>query len=206
MNAIGVLILSLAALFQLGCATPAPQPEGLVLISPADYQKALDQQTRRSQKYQGLYNVFDLSATLVNPTLAQAQLEQSARLYQWDRAQFQSEKNKSDQQLKDRTEVFLSFYTPEKKNDDLHKSSTQWRVYLESGGRRWEGKVTKIKTTLAEVQGLYPHHTRFSTPYSISFPVSAEQATSQSAKFTLTGPSGTTSLDFATASAGSGSP
>ncbi len=191
-----LILFFLSFILTVGCATTIVSTTGLVLISETEYRKILEQQTLRDQRYQGLYNVFDLSATLVDSRLSQAQLEQSARLYQWDRAQFQAEKNKVDQTLKDQTEIFLSFYTPEKKNDDLNKSGTQWRVYLESGGRRWEGKVKKIKTTLSEVQGIYPHHTRFATPYSITFPVATAEVTAQDVQFLLAGPAGTTKLEF----------
>lgn len=171
-----------------GCATREGGNAGLELMSETEFQNTVEKFTRRSQQYQGLYNTVDIHATLRNSSVIRAQLEQNARLYQWDRAKFQLESNKAGEKAKNETEVFLSFYTPDRKNDDLQKSSTQWRTYLEVDGRRWEGKVTKVKTTEVEIQGMYPYYTRLATPYSVTFPVPIATVEGKEAKVTLTGP------------------
>jgi hypothetical protein len=188
---------TLAALAFLGaCASRVVSSTGLELMTESAYQNVTDNYTERNQTYQGLYNTLDLTATLVNSAVARAQLEQNARLYQWDRAKFQGETNKAAEKLRNESLVFLSFYTPDRKNDDLHKSSTQWRVYLESDGRRFEGKVTKNKLQLSELQGIYSYHNRFATPYMITFPVAMTSIESKPVKFTLTGPVGIAVLTF----------
>lgn len=188
-RALGLILLSIFALSALSCASKNVSTTGLELMSEREYGKVLDRSTRRIQKYNGLYNTVEISATLIRAEMAQAILEQSARLYQWDKAQFQLERNKRDESMKNETEIFMSFYTPDKKNDDLHKRNTQWRVYLETTeGRRWEGKVTKLKTPLAQIQGIYTYHNRFSSPYSVTFPVGTQTLKDQPAKLIVTGP------------------
>lgn len=192
-----ILILALfSSAVVTSCATTQPDPAGLQLMSEKEYAKVLDHSTRRIQKYSGLYNTVEMAATYLRPEMMQAQLEQSARLYQWDKARFSLEKNRRDELMKNETEFFLSFYTPDKKNDDLHKNNTQWRVYLDADGRRWEAKVTKIKLQLAEVQGLYPYHNRFSTAYSLTFPVSVGTLSLKPVKLVVTGPVDIATLEW----------
>lgn len=178
------------------CATRQPNSMGLDLMSESDYEKTVDAVTQRNQEYSGLYNTMDVTATLLTTNVAKAQLDQKARVFQWDKSKFQLEANKLADQLKNETSVFASFYTPEKVNDDLHKTGTQWRVYLETGGRRWEGKVMKIKMPVVEVARIYPYHTRFSTPYLITFPLPTYSIDRTTTRFIITGPVGISTLSF----------
>lgn len=197
MTKLAQLFLGLAFLSLAACATRETTATGLDLMSESEYQKVVDRYTQHQQQYKGLYNTMDVTATLVVPTVAHAELEQKARLYQWDRAKLQAETSKANDELRSQTQVFLSFYTPEHKNDDLNKTTTQWRVYLESGGRRWEGKIARIKTPTSEIQGIYPYHVRFSTPYVVTFPTAAATVGKESARFVVTGPVGLMALDYA---------
>jgi hypothetical protein len=92
--------------------------------------------------------------------------------------------------------MFLSLYTPERKHDDLHKNKTLWKIFLDSQGRRYEGKAVKIKLLTNEIQAMYPEHTRFATPYLVTFPVSTKSVDGQPTKLTLTGTVSSVSLDF----------
>lgn len=198
MNMIRRLFIVSLLLTTAACATRETTVTGLNLMSEREYEKVLERFTHHEQQYKGLYNTMDVTATLIVPSVAHAELEQKARIYQWDRAKFQAESNKLNDELRTQTQVFMSFYTPEHKNDDLQKLGTQWRVYLEAGGRRWEGKVAKIKTPTAEIQGIYPYHVRFSTPYLVTFPTAANTVAKESARFIVTGPVGLMALDYST--------
>lgn len=191
-----LLMLALFPLFT-GCAGMVTSPNGLVLMNHAQFESVVERYTDRTQRYEGLYNTLDVAATIRNTAVMRGQLESQARIYQWDRVKFQSESNKLAEKARNETEVFLSFYTPERKNDDLSRGNTQWRIYLEVDGRRFEGKASRIKTGTAEVQGFYPYHTRFATPYSVIFPVSVTQIEVKPMKFTVTGPMGMAALNFA---------
>ncbi|MBX3032513.1 MAG: hypothetical protein KF865_01215 [Bdellovibrionaceae bacterium] len=206
MKSLATLLLITAAWSFTGCATRPAANQGLELMSVAEYEKVVDRHTQRSQKYSGLYNTMDVTATLVNTAVAKAQLEQKARLLQWDRAQFQLESNKLAEKNKNETEVFLSFFTPDKKNDDLQKKTTQWRVYLEADGRRWEGKTMKIRQPIAEIQGLFSYHSRFSTPYLITFPVGTATIDPRTTRFIVTGPIDIVTLEYAPAAPSASAP
>jgi hypothetical protein len=90
----------------------------------------------------------------------------------------------------------LRFYTPERDYDDLDKPKTIWKTYLDYGGSRFEGKVTKIKDKLVELQTLYPNMDRFSTAYEITFNVPMTTVEQGTSKVTLTSSLGTAEFSF----------
>lgn len=180
----------------IGCASTFSNPQLKELLPESEYQSLIQDNTQRKQVYDGFYATMDFSATLINSKVARGIVDQNARIYQWAPEQYLSEKTKVEADLVKRTEIFLSFFVPERKHDDLHKARTLWKIFLDVGGRRYEGKATKMKTILAEVQALFPHHNRFGTPYKISFPVAASVVDANSSKLTLTGPVGSASVEF----------
>lgn len=187
----------LSLLFLNSCASKTYLADsGLQLISESAYENLLDNYTDRAEKYQGLYNSLHMAGTLVNTKIAMAQVDQKARQFLWDATKYQAERNQVAADLKNRTELFLSFYAPEKKHDDLHKSNSMWKIFLDCEGRRFEGKATKIKLQTVEVQGLYSYHNKFSTPYSITFPMPTSFIDGRNVRLTLTGPAGSATLDF----------
>ncbi len=187
-------------LWLCSCASTPENPHGLPLMSESEYETNIETFTEKTQVYSGLYNVMDISGTLINSTVAQSQLDQQARLYQWDPSKMTTEKVKSDEGLNKETEIFVSFYTPERKHDDLNKNQTLWKIFLDANGRRYEGKVKKVKLLTEEIRGLYPYHNRFATPYEIVFPVSVRSIESTPVKLTVTGPIGSANLQFKPAS------
>ena len=193
------LSLAFVVLFSsliLGCSSNTKAPIGVDTISQAEYEKRIEPYTKRIEKYQGIANVLNFSATLLNSKVVQAQLMQRSRLYQWDSTTFNAEIGKMNTELDKTTQVFISFYTPERKHDDLNKNQTLWKIFLDADGRRWEGKAVKIKLLTNEVQGVYPDHSRFATPYLITFPVSTKLIESYPIKLTLTGTVTSASVDF----------
>lgn len=173
-----------------------PKTDRMKLMSDDEIHEAIEKGSAESQVYSGLYNVMNLSGTLINSKVREGLLHQQARSYQWDESQMNAEKLKVDEKNKTQTELFLSFYTPERKQDDLNKGQTSWKLFLDVDGKRYEGKATKMKLQTTEIQSLYYHHNRFATPYMISFPVSVASIESKPAVFTITGPSGSTQLKF----------
>jgi hypothetical protein len=191
------LVISIFLVFFLtSCATRFHNPN-IPLSDESLYFEAIEKQTRKKQVYDGFHATLEFSATLLNSTVTKYQVDQLARIYQWTSEKYADEKAKSESQLSKQTEVFLSFYVPDKKNDDLHKTKTLWKVFLDSNGRRFEGKVEKIKTQLAEVSAIYPHYNRWSTPYRVIFAIPVSQIESYPSKLTLTGPVGSAAVEFA---------
>ncbi len=183
-------------ILNFGCASREVNSHGLEIMTETQFNEILDDSTRHEQIYSGLYNAVDIFGTVLNSRVRMAQLDQSARLYQWDSAKFSDEKKKSEESLNKESEFFVSLYTPERKHDDLHKNKTLWKIFLDANGKRYEGTATKIKLLTSEVQGLFPTHNRFSTPYSIKFNVSMTSIEHQPLHFILTGPVGSVKMEF----------
>ncbi|MFZ4402521.1 MAG: hypothetical protein ACOYOK_00325 [Pseudobdellovibrionaceae bacterium] len=182
--------------FLLACAGPQVN-SGLPIITESDYQSVIEKNTQRSQKYSGLANTLDVQATILNSTVSAGQSDQYARIYQWNAQQWNEDKIKSEQKLAQKSEFFVSFYTPERKHNDLHKNKTLWKIFLDTGSQRYEGKATKVKLLTEEVRRFYPYYTKFTTPYLIEFPVSMKSIEGKDLKLTITGTVGSAQLLFA---------
>ncbi len=105
----------LLCLLTVACATQETSPTGLSLMTESQYENVIDAYTDRIETYKGLYNAVQLNGTIVNSKVAMSQLDQGARLSQWEQDKFNSERLKTQEKLKEKTEIFISFYTPEKK-------------------------------------------------------------------------------------------
>lgn len=167
-----------------------------VYISDSEYKKTVYESTRQSQAYEGLVNVIDIRVTVLSSKVRNAQTLKKATNLQWSEAE-----TKADQeyQLKDmaaETKVFLSFFTPESKDDNLGKPDTVWRLFLDVQGKRYVGTIQKMHDTPSEITDLYPDHTKWSTPYLVKFLVPTRIVEENPAKFTITGAIGSTSVNF----------
>jgi len=193
MKLAGVL-LSLS--FLLSCATTTVNNKGLSVLTEEGYNEKVDKWTDRIEDYSGLNNTVTIAATLLNSEMVEAQLDQNARLFQWDQTRLDQERKDAEDRKNKQTDVFVSFYSPERKWDDLSKSKTLWRVFLDSNGQRYEGKAVKIKLLTREIQGLYPYHTPFATPYLITFPVPTRNVDGHPIRLIFTGSIGSVNLNF----------
>lgn len=189
-------IFGLGLILSQACATSNSNPNGLNLMSQNEYEKVMSDFTDKAQVYSGLENVIDMTATMINSYVAQGQMDQSARMYQWDSAKYTTEKVKIDEQMQKETTLFLSFYTPERKHDELHKNETLWKIFLDVNGKRFEGKAKKVKLLTEEIRGLYPYHSRFATPYMVTFPVASKSIENFPSQLTITGPVGSGQVKF----------
>lgn len=192
-----ILLLS-TSVFLNACSTTKNEqsPASRYYISQSDFEKHLDEATVKNKSYDGMQETTEFAATLINSEVRDAQLKKQAMVMQWSEAEFNSEKEKKMKEAGSQTEVFISFFSPEKVHEDLARSKTLWKVYLETDGRRYEGKAEKIKLLTSEIQNLFPEHSRFATPYKITFPVALPTVETKKSTLTITGPVGTTSLDF----------
>ncbi len=195
------IVISVWALGLLltGCVTPYQNPNLPSLIPEKEYFSLVENFSGNKKVYDGFMQTLDMSATLLNTRLSRAQLDHKARIFQWNENQYISNKAEVESSLSRETKIFLSFFVPERKHDDLNKPKTLWKIFLDAGGRRYEGKVEKMKTILADVQSVYPHHTRFATPYIVTFPVPISQVENTESKLTVTGPVGSANIQFKSA-------
>lgn len=190
------IILSLLPFLVFSCVTRLPTPEGIKDISTSEYEEIIDTKTKKQEVYDGLYNKLTVQATRLDADMSENLVAYQAKLQQWNLEKYKEEKSKIIAKHSDGTEFFVSFYTPERKHDDLAYSKTNWKVYLDVGGQRYEGKVTKLKGLFGDLEALYPFHNRWSSAYSVVFPVSTPATDGKPVTFTVTGPLATTQLVY----------
>ena len=190
------LILVLGFLFVAACATRLPLVAGVKDISSGEYSSLVEAKTQKSEVYDGLYNKLTVQLTRVDAEMTENILAYSAKLSQWSEAVYQDEKSKMISSHSTQTEFFLSFFVPEKKHDNLNIKKTTWKVYLDVNGQRYEGAVVKNKSLFLDLEAIYPHHNRWSTAYTLTFPVSTASTEGKNLTITVTGPVASTQVKF----------
>ena len=191
----GTLVVMLLTSF--GCKNHPPVDPRLNLISYSQYMNVIDEFTDRHQVFSGLENTVDLHGTIINSKVALSQLGYKAKIYFWEKEKYDQELKKVETDLKKQVQVFVSFYSPERRHNELIKSKDLWKIFLDVNGKRYESlKPVKIKQLVSEIQGMYHYHTRFSTPYILTFPVSSYEIEKFPSKLTVTGPVASASIDF----------
>jgi hypothetical protein len=190
------LVMFFSFLALTACATMTTNEKGLNVLSESGYDAVVDKWSDRIEDYSGLNNTITVMATLLNTEMLNAQLDHNARMFQWDQNKMTEERKLVEEKAAKQTEVFVSFYSPERKWDDLAKSKTLWKVFLDVNGQRYEGKAAKIKLLTREIQSLYPYHTAYGTPYTIQFPVDTKNVDGKQVRLIFTGSIGAVTLNF----------
>lgn len=196
-------LLFASLIFAVGCTTTqmdesAAPAEGTSPRIGEAHQQLIETYSAGDTEYSGFYNNFEFKATMINSAVRDGLVRKTGLYYQWDNEKLQAEREKANAKMQQETEVFLSFYTPDRRNDNLSETKAIWRVYLEAGGQRYQGKVKRLRSLLAELQALYPYHTRWNTAYEVSFPVPTTAVETQKVTLTVTGPLGTRNVVFNT--------
>ena len=174
----------------------ASTPKDETINKSDEYEKIVRANTRSADKYSGLYQTFQASATLLTTELQTAALQLKNDYSGWDTATAQKERDRVFQEMASTTKVFLRFYSPETDYDDLHKPTTIWKIYLEHEGRRVLGTIKKLTDKFVELQMLYPHMDRFSTPYEVTFPAPTAAVEAAEVKVHLTSSLGSAEFTF----------
>lgn len=187
LKSISKIFLVLFLFSTLSCATRLTTPAGVPEISVGEYEDLIVKKSKKLEIYEGLYNKITVEATWLDSQVTEASLSHSARLSQWTEQKYKDEKTKAISRHAENTEFFVSFYTPERRHNDLSQNKTLWKIFLDVNGQRYEGKATKVKLLLTEIQVLYPYHNRWSVPYVISFPVATSLIENKRAILTFTG-------------------
>lgn len=182
--------------FALGCAQAPVKNAEVPAMPEKEYKELVAKHTAKTNQYSGFYQTFQADMTILTSELQTAALKQKANFLQWDQRQYNTEREKMLQEASAYSKFFLRFFTPNNEYDDLHKGKTIWRVYLEHGGSRFEGKVKKMTDKFVEIQNIFPHYDRFSTPYEVSFNVPMATIEGGTSKVTLTSSLGTAEFVF----------
>lgn len=191
-TAITITFLILAT----SCASRLKTQVGVPEVTESQYSALLHQKTKKIEVYDGLYNILTVQASWLDSQLTEATLSQSARNFQWNEQLYKEEREKKVNLNTMSTNFFVSIYTPERKHSDLSNTKNIWKIFLEVNGQRYEGKATKMKLLLSEIQALYPYHNRWSTPYIVSFPVATSLVENKAATLTFTGAVGSAQLIY----------
>jgi hypothetical protein len=192
---------ALLALFFLGCSSAQiPDRPGAVAGTKVDpgkaYELAIGSYSDGDAEYNGFYNNFQYKATILNSAIRSELINKQSEYYQWEHQKSLSENEKYEKEMAVETDIFLSFYTPDRRNDNLSDPKSIWRIFLDVGGQRYEAKVKKVRSLVAEIQALYPYHTRWNSPYLLSFPVATAAIENQPTTLTITGPLGVKTVHF----------
>ena len=193
-----VLIVLIFA-FIGGTACSQTPIENSSLVQPLgenEYAAIVRKHTSRTNQYSGFYQTFQADVTILSTEVLTAGLRQRAHFMQWDQTQYQSERDRTMQDAAAYAKFFMRFYSPESDYDDFHKGKSIWKVYLEYGGSRFEGKVKKLTEKFVEVQNLYPHVDRFSSNYELTFSVPMTTVENGPGKIILTSSLGSAEFKF----------
>lgn len=181
-------MLALLSLSLMACTHGAPQDNG--------YSKLVAEYSDRKELYQGFANVLQIQGTFLNSKILNAQVDRKAFSFKWESSEIQKETQKIDESLRTETVLFISFFSPTPRLDDLDKIQTVWRIFLDVNNKRYEGTAIKQSGIYDEMIEYYPYHSRFSTPYKIVFRVPAINIEDYPSRMTITGAMGSMSLEF----------
>jgi hypothetical protein len=178
-------------LFAITACTTYPHNEGR-----DEYIKKIRQHSAGDKQFSGLYHNFEFRATLLTMDVSQRIHERLDKFYEWDPSEEQEKLNRRMSELETSTKIWLSFFTPERKNDNLANKVSIWKIYLDVNGQRYEGRATKANKNYEEAKALFPYHSRWATPYYVTFPVPTREIENTAPKLTITGPLGRREVQF----------
>lgn len=176
----------------ISCVTSAP-PQ-----ITDEYLKSVEEFSAGDIQYEGAYNNFNYRATILSPGMQRVLINKKTDLYLWNDDKRAVELAKLQTDNDKHTRIFLSFFTPNKWDDNMSTSKSIWTVYLHVGSSRYEGKVSKNRDSRTEINSLYPYHGRFASAYTVDFGIPVSQIHGQELKITITGPLGVKTVQFPT--------
>lgn len=183
------LILATSLIFS-ACATTSPPKV------TDEYVKSIEEFSAGDVQYEGAYNNFNYRVTVMSPPMQRLYIGKKSEVYLWSDEKRATELNALQTNNEKSTRVFLSFFTPNRWDDNLSSPKSIWYVYLHVGGSRYEGKVTKNRDSRTELNSMFPYHGRFASAYYVDFPVGVSNLHGQELKVTITGPLGVKTVQF----------
>jgi hypothetical protein len=184
-------LLFLTLSFLAGCAS-----EEQATSHDSEYASTLNQFTDRKEFNVGFTNIFQMQGTILNAKVLNGQLQKKADSFNWTEAQKQEAQSKLDNSLKTEATLFLSFFSPENKVNNLDSVNTIWRVFLDVNNKRYVGSVSTYTGFQNEARLFYPYHSIFSKAYLVKFPVPMLNIQDSPMTVTVTGTIGSDTLKF----------
>lgn len=190
------LLISLLAFLTLASCISFNDTKTLFEIPESEYQKVLGTYSDQAQKYDGPNNLLDVRATILNKEVIEAQLQRQASLFQWDQQKYDSEWKAKMAPANKITEVFVSFYTPDRKSGDLLRTNTLWKAVLKYNGLKVPGTPKKLTLLPIEINSIYPDHNRWSNGYILTFEAPLIDVEKTISELVISGPVGNAELEF----------
>lgn len=184
------LALALLLLANFACTTH-PHSEGR-----DEYISQIDQYSAGDKQFAGVYHNFEFRSTILNRKVLRTIHDRLTQYYDWDQVTSDEKWQETENKLNNKTQLWLSFFTPERKNDNLANKVSIWKIYLVAGNSRYEGQVRKANKNLSEAQSLFHYHNRWSTPYYVDFDVATAEVENENLKLIITGPLGRREVAF----------
>ncbi|MCB0377046.1 MAG: hypothetical protein KDD33_01010 [Bdellovibrionales bacterium] len=173
------------SLFLFLSCTTGPFSEGR-----SGYVGLIDKYSAGDKQFSGLYQNFEFRTTILNHQVTEAIYNRMQQFYDWSEEDHKKNLSEATNHLEKHTRFWMSFFTPDNKNDNLTTKKSIWKIYLLAGGRRWEGHVLKTNKVYSEAQALFPYHNRWATSYYVDFPVPTSEVEALPLTFVVTGPLG----------------
>ena len=183
-----VLFLSLLA---TACQTGSkPQSAGV------SYADLLRRYTRSHEQYEGVYNVFQVRATLLNSPVRHAVWQKQNTQFNWSPEVADTKREQSVDAMRNSTQFMLSFYTPDVSLNYLDKAQSVWKLQLRVGGQVYKGAAAREFVSLVDQQELFLHPTAWHKIYKVSFEVPTEEVERLGAHLIVRGLKATKELEF----------
>lgn len=166
-----VLVSLIIGMTSAACSSAGKAKE----YSPSEeYIQRVKKLSIKDELYSGWTNIFHYSATLITKDIYAEQIEFQSKVYKWTQDEIIKHRRKMLEELGNQSKMFVSFFTPEIRYNDLNEPKSIWRVYLVVNGTRYLGDVKKNSQAYPRLKSIYPKHSPWGKAYDVSFAVPYE--------------------------------
>jgi hypothetical protein len=161
------------------------------------YSVVLEEWTSSDRAYDGIVEIFQVTATLHSRDLVEGQTYQDAELFHWTPVQYKEERQKALAESQKETVVFISFYTEKDDQNNLDKKNSIWNIFLDNNGKRvLPSTIKRVYDVSAVLKARYPYHNNWFRPYLVKFPIATDVVTAGRTTLTIAGPVGRVHLPY----------
>ncbi len=185
-----LIFSGIALLLCLCSCTTHPHSEGR-----NEYLRIIRGNSAGDTQFAGVYENFEFRSTLFTREVSLAVHKRLKQYYDWNEEESSQKLSKRMDEMNNKTKIWLSFYTPSGKDNNLSNKRSIWKIYIFNQGQRYEGKPYPANANLSAAKALMPYHSRWTTAYYVDFPVPTDQLQG-SVKLVITGPLGRREVNF----------
>ena len=115
-----------------------------------DYVESIKKHSAGDKQFSGLYHNFEFRTTLLSHEMTKKVHERMEQIYDWSNQESSEKLQAKMDKLEDTSRLWLSFFTAERKNDNMATKRSIWKIYLVTPSTRYEGKAIKANVNLSE--------------------------------------------------------